>query len=63
MWAQLQPLGSNDSPKKGLGTDHNLWYHFVAFDALVSPLEREESGRKVTLAAFFCVRPKTAKLC
>jgi len=23
----------------------------------------EESGRKVTLAAFFCVRPKTAKLC
>jgi hypothetical protein len=49
--------------KKGLGTSHNLWYYFVAFDALVSPLEREESGRKVTLAAFFCVRPKTAKLC
>jgi hypothetical protein len=23
----------------------------------------EESGRKVTLAAFFCVRPKTARLC
>jgi hypothetical protein len=26
--------------KKGLGTDHSLWYYFVAFDALVSPLER-----------------------
>jgi hypothetical protein len=48
------------APKKGLGTDHNLWYSFVAFDALVSPLEREESGRKVTLAAFFYIRPKTA---
>jgi hypothetical protein len=26
--------------QKGLGTDDILWYHFVAFDALVSPLER-----------------------
>jgi hypothetical protein len=40
-----------------------LWYSLIAFDALVSPLEREESGREVTLAAFFYVRPKTARLC
>jgi hypothetical protein len=26
--------------KKGLGKDQDLWYYFVAFDALVSPLER-----------------------
>jgi hypothetical protein len=26
--------------KKGLGTGKDLWYYFVAFDALVSPLER-----------------------
>ena len=26
--------------KKGLGKGQDLWYYFVAFDALVSPLER-----------------------
>jgi hypothetical protein len=49
--------------KKALGSDAPLWYSLIAFDALVSPLEREESGREVTLAAFFYVRPKTARLC
>ena len=43
-----------------LGKGYGLWYSLIAFDALVSPLEREESGRKVTLAAFFYARPKTA---
>ncbi|MEQ1473127.1 MAG: hypothetical protein ABLQ96_04870, partial [Candidatus Acidiferrum sp.] len=49
--------------EKVLGTVVPLWYSSIAFDALVSPLEREESGREVTLAAFFYVRPKTARLC
>jgi hypothetical protein len=49
--------------EKVLGMAVSLWYYLVAFDALVSPLEREESGREVTLAAFFYVRPKTARLC
>jgi hypothetical protein len=49
--------------EKVLGRAAPLWYYLVAFDALVSPLEREESGREVTLAAFFYVRPKTARLC
>ena len=49
--------------KKILGAGYGLWYYVDAFDALVSPLEREESGREVTLAAFFYVRPKTARLC
>ena len=34
--SRWEPIG----PKKGLGTDDILWYYFVAFDALVSPLER-----------------------
>ena len=49
--------------EKVLGSDVPLWYSSIAFDALVSPLEREESGREVTLAAFFYVRSKTARLC
>jgi hypothetical protein len=40
IWAiSAEPIGHKKT-KKGLGTDHNLWYYFVAFDALVSPLER-----------------------
>ena len=46
--------------QKGVVNGYDSWYYVFAFDALVSPLEREESGRKVTLAAFFCIRPKTA---
>jgi REP element-mobilizing transposase RayT len=49
--------------EKVLGSSVLMWYSLYAFDALVSPLEREESGREVTLAAFFYVRPKTARLC
>lgn len=60
----IRPPGASQRRlQKMLGTAVPLWYYLVAFDALVSPLEREESGREVTLAAFFYVRPKTARLC
>ena len=32
--------GIQGGRKKGLGKGQDLWYYFVAFDALVSPLER-----------------------
>jgi hypothetical protein len=32
--------GRKKGRKMGLGTGKGLWYYFVAFDALVSPLER-----------------------
>ena len=47
--------------QKGLGSPSPLWYTLFAFVALVSPLVRERSGRKVTLAAFFYAA-KAAKL-
>jgi len=48
--------------QKGVVNGYDSWYYVFAFDALVSPLEREESGRKVTLAAFFLYTAEDGQL-
>ena len=50
-------------PKKGLALTGICGTVLSRLMLLYRLWNVEESGRKVTLAAFFCVRPKTAKLC
>jgi hypothetical protein len=58
-----RPEGTKGGRKKCLASNlgcGTLWTRLMLLYRLWND---EESGREVTLAAFFYVRPKTAKLC